>query len=180
MKSHVQVAVIGGGVVGCSVLYHLTKAGWKDVVLLERDQLTAGSTWHAAGGFHTLNGDPNVAKLQKYTIKLYNEIAELSGQATGFHMTGGVMLGAGSDITGGATNNGLISGAIGFDMNGASSELRGGIVNNLGATIRGTTTAAINVSGAAAQLKGGITNSGRGAWPALRWERANNRHRRYR
>ena len=71
MKSHVQVAVIGGGVVGTSVLYHLAKAGWSDVVLLERDELTCGSTWHAAGGMHTLNGDPNVAKLQEYTINLY-------------------------------------------------------------------------------------------------------------
>ena len=68
MKTSARVVVIGGGVVGCSVLYHLTKAGWKDVVLVERDQLTSGSTWHAAGGFHTLNGDPNVAKLQGYTI----------------------------------------------------------------------------------------------------------------
>ncbi|MCI4427921.1 MAG: FAD-binding oxidoreductase, partial [Burkholderiales bacterium] len=71
MKTHVQVAIIGGGVVGASVLYHLAKAGWTDVVLLERDELTSGSTWHAAGGMHTLNGDPNVAKLQEYTIKLY-------------------------------------------------------------------------------------------------------------
>jgi dimethylglycine dehydrogenase len=70
MKSHVQVAVIGGGVVGCSVLYHLTKAGWKDVVLIERSDLTSGSTWHAAGGFHNQNGDPNVAKLQAYTVAL--------------------------------------------------------------------------------------------------------------
>jgi dimethylglycine dehydrogenase len=71
MKSHVQVAVIGGGVVGCSVLYHLTKGGWRDVMLIERSELTSGSTWHAAGGFHTLNGDPNVAKLQAYTVGLY-------------------------------------------------------------------------------------------------------------
>ncbi len=92
MKSHARVVVIGGGVVGCSVLYHLAREGWTDVVLLERLELTSGSTWHAAGGCHTINSDPNVAKLQKYTIKLYNEIAELSGQATGFHMTGGVML----------------------------------------------------------------------------------------
>src|SRR3546814_15884571 len=69
-----QVAVIGGGVVGCSVLFHLTKAGWRDVVLLERSELTSGSTWHAAGGMHTLNSDPNVAKLQTYTINLYKEI----------------------------------------------------------------------------------------------------------
>jgi glycine/D-amino acid oxidase-like deaminating enzyme len=65
MKSNVKVVVIGGGVVGASVLYHLTKAGWKDVMLIERDELTAGSTWHAAGGMHTVNGDPNIAKLQQ-------------------------------------------------------------------------------------------------------------------
>src|SRR3546814_14760934 len=67
MQSHVQVAVIGGGVVGCSVLYHLTKAGWNDVVLLERSELTSGSPWHASGGTHTLHSDHNVAKLPTYT-----------------------------------------------------------------------------------------------------------------
>jgi dimethylglycine dehydrogenase len=92
MKSHVQVAVIGGGVVGCSVLYHLTKAGWNDVVLIERSDLTSGSTWHAAGGFHTLNGDPNVAKLQAYTVGLYKEIEAISGQSCGLHLTGGLQL----------------------------------------------------------------------------------------
>jgi dimethylglycine dehydrogenase len=92
MKTHVQVAVIGGGVVGCSVLYHLTKLGWRDVVLLERDELTCGSTWHAAGGMHTLNGDPNVAKLQKYTIELYKEIEAISGQSCSLHLTGGFVL----------------------------------------------------------------------------------------
>jgi dimethylglycine dehydrogenase len=92
VKSHVQVAVIGGGVVGCSVLYHLTKLGWRDVVLLERDELTSGSTWHAAGGMHTINGDPNIAKLQAYTINLYKEIEEISGQSCGIHLTGGVLL----------------------------------------------------------------------------------------
>ena len=92
MKSSAQVVVIGGGVVGCSVLYHLTKRGWKDVVLVERNELTSGSTWHAAGGFHTLNGDPNVAKLQEYTIELYKEIEEISEQATGIHVTGGIMM----------------------------------------------------------------------------------------
>ena len=94
MKTHARVVVIGGGVVGCSVLYHLAKFGCTDAVLLERDELTSGSTWHAAGGMHTINGDPNVAKLQKYTIDLYQEIEDLSGQATGLHLTGGVMLAA--------------------------------------------------------------------------------------
>ena len=94
MKSHAKVVVIGGGVVGTAVLFHLARAGWTDIVLLERDELTSGSTWHAAGGMHTINGDPNVAKLQKYTIELYKEIEELSGQATGVHVTGGVLLAA--------------------------------------------------------------------------------------
>jgi dimethylglycine dehydrogenase len=92
MKSHAKAVIIGGGVVGCSVLYHLAKAGWKDIVLIERSELTSGSSWHAAGGFHTLNGDPNVAKLQAYTVQLYKEIEELSGQSCSLHLTGGVML----------------------------------------------------------------------------------------
>ncbi|MEX2647815.1 MAG: FAD-dependent oxidoreductase [Alphaproteobacteria bacterium] len=92
MKSHVRVAVIGGGVVGCSVLYHLTRTGWTDVALIERAELTSGSTWHAAGGMHTLNSDPNVAKLQDYTIRLYKELEAATGQSCGIHLTGGIML----------------------------------------------------------------------------------------
>ena len=92
MKSSARVVVIGGGVVGASVLYHLTKEGWTDVVLLERKQLTAGSTWHAAGGMHTLNGDPNVARLQQYTVNLYKEIEKESGQNCGIHLPGGLQL----------------------------------------------------------------------------------------
>jgi dimethylglycine dehydrogenase len=92
VKSSAQVVVIGGGVVGASVLYHLTKAGWTDVLLLERRELTAGSTWHAAGGMHTLNGDPNVARLQQYTIQLYEQIEKESGQDCSIHLPGGLML----------------------------------------------------------------------------------------
>jgi dimethylglycine dehydrogenase len=92
VKSNARVVVIGGGVVGVSVLYHLTKAGWKDVLLIERGELTCGSTWHAAGGMHTLNGDPNVARLQQYTINLYRELERISGQSCGLHMPGGIML----------------------------------------------------------------------------------------
>jgi dimethylglycine dehydrogenase len=92
MKSHVRVAVIGGGVVGCSVLYHLTKLGWRDVVLIERSELTSGSTWHAAGGFHTINADTNMAALQGYTIRLYKELEALSGQSCGLHHVGGITL----------------------------------------------------------------------------------------
>ena len=92
MRSEANVVVIGGGVVGASVLYHLAKAGWKDILLLERGELTVGSTWHAAGGMHTLNGDPNVAALQQYTIELYEEIEELSEHDCGIHLPGGLLL----------------------------------------------------------------------------------------
>ena len=92
MKAQYRVVVIGGGVVGTSVLYHLAKMGWKDVCLIERNILTAGSSWHAAGGIHALNADPNIAALQAYTIDLLPEIEKESGQSIGLHMTGGLTL----------------------------------------------------------------------------------------
>ena len=92
MKTTTRVCVIGGGVVGASVLYHLTKLGWSDVMLVERSDLTSGSTWHAAGGFHTLNGDTNMAALQGYTIRLYKELEEITGLSCGLHHVGGVTL----------------------------------------------------------------------------------------
>lgn len=97
METHVRVVVIGGGVVGCSVLYHLTKMGWSDVMLIERSELTSGSTWHAAGGFHTLNSDTNMAALQGYTIRLYKELEEITGLTCGLHHVGGVTLATNQD-----------------------------------------------------------------------------------
>ena len=92
MKSHYRVVVIGGGVVGASVIYHLAKFGWSDVCMLERSVLTAGSSWHAAGGIHALNADPNISALQAYTIDLLQEIEAESGQDIGLHMTGGLTM----------------------------------------------------------------------------------------
>src|SRR6202453_4525652 len=92
MKTSARVVIIGGGVVGASTLYHLAKIGWSDVLLIEQSELAAGSTWHAAGGMHTFNGDANISRLQKYTIDLYREIEELSGQSCGLHPNGGLML----------------------------------------------------------------------------------------
>ena len=92
MPTHAKVVIVGGGVVGCSILFHLAKFGWKDVVLLERDELTSGSSWHAAGQIHTISSDPNISRLQSYTINLYKEIEELSGQSVGLHLTGGFYL----------------------------------------------------------------------------------------
>ncbi|MBF9033690.1 FAD-dependent oxidoreductase [Rhodobacterales bacterium HKCCE2091] len=96
MNSHYRVVVIGGGVVGASVLYHLAKFGWTDCCILERSILTSGSSWHAAGDVHSLNADPNIAALQVYTIKLLKEVEAESGQSIGMHMTGGLTM-AGSE-----------------------------------------------------------------------------------
>ena len=80
LPSHARVVIIGGGVVGCSILVHLAKKGWKDVVLLERAELTSGSSWHAAGQIHTMSSEPNIPKLQGYTINLHPEREKHSGQ----------------------------------------------------------------------------------------------------
>ncbi|MGE4247565.1 MAG: FAD-dependent oxidoreductase [Parvibaculaceae bacterium] len=92
MKSQARVVVIGGGVVGCSVAYHLAKAGWNDCVLLERKELTSGSSWHAAGSLFTLTAPSSVATLQKYTRELYPKLEAESGQPIGYHQTGGYTL----------------------------------------------------------------------------------------
>jgi dimethylglycine dehydrogenase len=94
MKTHAQAIVIGGGVVGVSVLYHLAKAGMTDVVLLDKNELTSGSTWHAAGGVTTLNSVANVSRLQKYTFDLYRELETITGLSCGIHHNGGIYLAA--------------------------------------------------------------------------------------
>ncbi len=97
METHAKVVIIGGGVVGCSILFHLAKFGWKDSVLLERNELTSGSSWHAAGQIHTISSDPNISRLQGYTINLYKEIEEVSGHSVGMHSTGGFYLASNKD-----------------------------------------------------------------------------------
>jgi dimethylglycine dehydrogenase len=92
MKTHAQAVVIGGGLVGCSILYHLAKLGWTDVVLLERDELTSGSTWHAAAGLHGLHDNNNISKLQYYTMNLYKELEAETGQGCGVFQPGSIYL----------------------------------------------------------------------------------------
>ncbi|MFT4784430.1 MAG: glycine/D-amino acid oxidase-like deaminating enzyme, partial [Paracoccaceae bacterium] len=90
IPSHSRVVIIGGGVIGCSVAYHLTQLGWKDVVLLERKQLTSGTTWHAAGLIAQLRANANMTKLAKYSQELYGTLEAETGVSTGFKRVGSV------------------------------------------------------------------------------------------
>ncbi len=92
LPDQAQVVVIGGGIVGCSVAYHLTKRGWRDVVLLERKQLTSGTTWHAAGLVTQLRATYNMSMLAKYSSELFPELERLTGLGTGFRKTGSILL----------------------------------------------------------------------------------------
>src|ERR1700685_2178865 len=92
MKTHARVVVIGGGAVGVSTLYHLALKGWTDVVLLERAELTAGSTWHAAGLLPLFNMSYTVGPLHKYSVDLYKRLPAETGQDVSFHVTGNLRL----------------------------------------------------------------------------------------
>ncbi|MEC3862098.1 FAD-binding oxidoreductase [Mesobacterium sp. TK19101] len=92
MRNQAQAVVIGGGVIGCSILYHLTKLGWSDVVLLERDELTSGSTWHAAANIHGLHDSTNISRIQHYTMNLYKELEAETGQSCGVFQPGSLYL----------------------------------------------------------------------------------------
>jgi dimethylglycine dehydrogenase len=92
MKSHARVVIIGGGAVGCSALYHLTQLGVTDAVLLERDELTAGSTWHAAGNCPNFSTSWNLIKLQRHSTRLYAELAQRVGYDINYHVTGSIRL----------------------------------------------------------------------------------------
>ncbi len=92
MKTHYRAVVIGGGANGVSVLYHLAKKGWSDVALLERTELTAGSTWHAAGLLPLFNMSYSVGQLHQYSVELYKKLEAETGQNVGFHNTGNLRL----------------------------------------------------------------------------------------
>src|SRR5438105_14012534 len=89
LPKHARVVVIGGGIIGCSVAYHLAHMGWKDVVLLERDRLTSGTTWHAAGFMETFGSTSETStEMRKYTRDLYSRLEAETGYSTGFKPSG--------------------------------------------------------------------------------------------
>jgi glycine/D-amino acid oxidase-like deaminating enzyme len=90
LPSSTKVVVIGGGVAGCSVAYHLAKFGWKDTILLERDQLTSGTTWHAAGLVGQLGATATITKLRKYSLNLYKELEKKTELSTGLKQNGAI------------------------------------------------------------------------------------------
>ena len=92
MKSHARVVVIGGGIAGCSTLYHLTREGWTDVVLVERDELTSGSTWHAAAQVTQFGANQTMVALKRHSIDLYRELADDPDHPISYHITGGMRL----------------------------------------------------------------------------------------
>jgi len=92
-----KVVVIGGGVAGTSCAYHLAKFGWKDVVLLERDQLTSGTTWHAAGLIGQLGASSTITKLRKYSLDLYKELENYTGLSTGLKQNGAITVASTQD-----------------------------------------------------------------------------------
>lgn len=92
ITSHAKVAIIGGGIFGVSLLYHLTKEGWKDIVLLEKGELTSGSTWHAAGQCPHFVGSYNLAKVHYHSTELYKKLEQETGQSTGWHGCGSLRL----------------------------------------------------------------------------------------
>ena len=92
LPSHAQVVIIGGGVGGCSIAYHLTLMGWKDVVILERHELTSGSTWHSAGLVGQMRSDANLTRMMHYSTDLYRKLKTETGQDTSWREVGGVRL----------------------------------------------------------------------------------------
>ena len=97
MKSHARVVIIGGGVVGVSTLYHLAKKGWQDCVLIERKELTSGSTWHAAGLLPLFNMSYSVGQIHKYSVNLYNRLEAETGQFAGFSNVSNIRLATNQD-----------------------------------------------------------------------------------
>ena len=97
MKDQARVVIIGGGITGCSIAYHLTEKGWKDVVILDKGELTSGATFHAAGLVGQLRSSVNITKMLKYSIELYSRLEKETGQHTEWSPVGGLRIASSED-----------------------------------------------------------------------------------
>ena len=116
IPSKARAVIIGGGIAGCSVAYHLAKLGWTDIVLLERKQLTSGTTWHAAGLIAQLRATANMTKLAKYSQELYGSLEAETGVATGFKRNGSITLALTSERFEELKRGASMAGAYGVDI----------------------------------------------------------------
>ena len=123
MKAKTKVVVIGGGVVGVSALYHLAKKGWSDVVLVERKELTSGSTWHAAGLLPLFNMSYSVGKLHQYSVKFYQELEQETGQDVGFRGVSNIRLATNQDRMDEYLYYSGVAETVGVNVNFLSPEL---------------------------------------------------------
>ena len=116
IKSHSRVVVIGGGIAGCSTLYHLTREGWRDVVLVERDELTSGSTWHAAAQVTQFGGNQTMVALKRHSIDLYRQLAADPVNPVSYHITGGMRLAHTQDQVDTYLHNVAMAAGVGVEM----------------------------------------------------------------
>src|SRR4051812_50052235 len=115
-----RAVVIGGGVIGCSCLYHLAKQGWTDSVLVEQFQLTHGSTWHSAGLVGQLRGSISLTRMMQYSVGLYAELKELTGNDPGWHQLGGLRLPSPPPRLGGIPRQAAWGGTVGVPVGDGS------------------------------------------------------------
>jgi len=116
VKSQARVVIIGGGIAGCSTLYHLTREGWTDVVLVERDELTSGSTWHAAAQVTQFGGNQTMVALKRHSIDLYRELAADKDNPISYHITGGMRLAHTQNQVDTCLHNVAMAGGVGVEM----------------------------------------------------------------
>ncbi|MCK5193451.1 MAG: FAD-binding oxidoreductase, partial [Desulfobulbaceae bacterium] len=117
MRDRAQVVIIGGGIIGCSTAYHLTKMGWQDVVLVEKGELTSGSTWHAAGLVGQLRSERNITRMLQYSVSLYEQLEEETGLNTGWNKCGCLHLASTKERMYELKNGATTARSFGLEMN---------------------------------------------------------------
>src|SRR5215471_13824749 len=122
MRDHARVVIIGGGIAGCSVAYHLARKGWTDVVLVDKGELTSGTTWHAAGMVTHFHTSPTLMRMRQYSIALYRELQAEPGAARHWHEVGSLRVASSPDQLAFLRRQVGMARAIGLDVDTVSPE----------------------------------------------------------